>query len=560
MKFSVIDTIASQVNSSTIIARILASRGVDSTSRELFLQPPSTRLLSITDIGVDKLQFIHACKRLIRAYNKNESVVIYADYDVDGVTSASILWRFFHILGFSVMPYTPDRKTEGYGFSQKGIEYILKKYAPTLIIAVDHGVSEEKYIAHLKKQNIDTIVLDHHIQTSDPPKSAYALLYTKQVSAAGISYFFVKSLLNELAREIKLTGEKLKKIQQEIDVDYLALAGVASLTDIMPQHGMARALAFHGLRALHSTTLIGLHYLLREAGIENKTILSSYDAGFVIGPRLNAVGRVSDALQAVRLLCTNTPQSAMRLAKEIESANTQRQKLFDVQMALAQEQCTDTVEKVGFIMSPNFEEGIVGLIASKLMEKFYIPVLVGVDTGHEIKGSARSIQGVDITQVLKNNKELLLSYGGHERAAGFTLLKKNVQSLRTALIAHMNTVNETVFERVLRIDMAMSLSNISVQLGCALEMFEPFGEGNREPLFMTKNVTIVQQKKVGKTGKHIQLYLKDAENNQTYKAIFFNGYENMKNIQDVSSVTVVYSISVDRWAGEKCVLRIVYVQ
>jgi len=250
----------------------------------------------------------------------------------------------------------------------------------------------------------------------------------------------------------------------------------------------------------------------------------------------------------------------MRLAKDVEKANAGRQKLFDVQMKLAREQYTDSLGRVGLIISPHFEEGIVGLIASKLMEKLYIPMLVGVDNGSEIKGSARSIQGVDITHILKNNKKLLLSYGGHEKAAGFTLLKEHVQELRTALIAHMNTLDGALFERLLRIDMAMPLSNISVQLGTTLEMLEPFGEGNREPLFMSTDVTVFNQKKVGKTGKHMQLFLKDNDTNQTHKAIFFNGVEKLASVHDLASISVVYTIGIDRWAGEKCVLKVVHVQ
>ncbi|MCR4329855.1 MAG: DHHA1 domain-containing protein [Candidatus Roizmanbacteria bacterium] len=560
MKFSIINTITSLTNSEIIIARILASRGIGKDAYELFLKPPSVKDLEIADIGVDRKEYVHASKRLLEAYKKSESVVIYADYDVDGVTSASILWRFFHLLGFSVMPYTPNRKKEGYGFSQTGIDYVLKKYNPTLIIAVDHGVSEEKYIEYLKKNNVDTIVLDHHIQTAGSPKSVDALIYTKQVSAAGISYFFVKSLYKEFEKIIQLTGEKLIKIKQEIDIDYLALAGIASLTDVMPQHGMARALAHHGLRALHKTSLVGLRYLLREAGIETKTTFSSYDAGFIIGPRLNAVGRVSDALQAVRLLCTNSPQSAMRLAKTVEMANKERQKMFDIQMKLALEQLGDSSERIGFITSPHFEEGIVGLIASKLMEKLYIPMLVGVDNGPEIKGSARSIQGIDITEILKRNNKFLLSYGGHEKAAGFTLLKEHVEDLKAALVARMDGFDDELFERLIRVDMEMPLSNISVQLGTALEMLEPFGEQNREPLFMSRDVSIIHQKKVGKTGKHVQLFLKDTATSKTYKAIFFNGDEKLESIHDFTSVSVVYTIGIDRWAEEKCVLKIVHIQ
>jgi len=560
MKFSVINTIPSLANSETIIARILASRGIDKDSYDHYLHPPQVSSLKIKDIGVDSAQFKHACERLLKAYRHNESIVIYADYDVDGVTSASILWRFFNLFGFSVMPYTPNRKKEGYGFSQVGIEYVLKKYNPTLVIAVDHGISEEKHIAELKKNNVDTIVLDHHIQTALPPNSAHSLIYTKQVSAAGISYFFVKELSKVFNKNIVLTGKKIEKIKQEIAIDYLALAGIASLTDIMPQRGVARALAYHGLKALRETSLIGLRYLLREAGIETKETFSSYDAGFIIGPRLNAVGRISDALEAVRLLCTNAPQSAKRLATTIEAANTQRQRLFSTQMKIALEQLEDVSERVGFITSPHFEEGIVGLIASKLMEKLYIPVLVGVDSGLEIKGSARSIHGIDITDILKKNKKLLLSYGGHEKAAGFTVLKEHEQGLRTALIAHMDTLENALFERLLRIDVEMPLSNVSVQLGISLESLEPFGEENREPLFMSSGVSIVQQKRVGKTGKHVQLLLKENATDQTYKAIYFNGDETLTNVADFHSLSVVYTIGIDRWAGEKCVLRIVHLQ
>lgn len=556
MKFSIVDYVTSQTDSQGIIARLLLSRGIDVEAQKLFLHPPSPTLVSIADVGVSQEQFDCAYKRLLSAYVNKESVVIYADYDVDGITSATILWRFLYAIGFSVMPYTPDRKTEGYGFSQKGIQNVREKFSPRLIIAVDHGISEEKHIANLKKDGIDVLVLDHHIQTAVAPKSAHSLIYTQQISAAGISYFFVKESFKRLCKDISMPDAVIKKLKREIDIEYVVLSGIASLTDIMPQKAIARALSYHGLILLKETQLVGLRQLLREAKIDNKQRYFSYDAGFVIGPRLNAVGRVSDALEAVRLLCTNATHSAFKLAKSIEKANRDRQVLFDTQFNYALEQVSDIQSNVCFISSADFDEGIVGLIASKLMEKLYIPVLVGVEDGTDIKGSARSIAGVDITAALKVQKKLLISYGGHKRAAGFSLLKKDAKGFYDGLIKYISSLDPSIFEKMLHVDICMPLSNVTLQLGKAIETLEPFGEQNREPLFMSKEISIVQSKIVGRGGKHVQLLLSDGQSTMPFKAIFFNGAEKMTALHAQKPTLVVYSIGVDRWAEEKSVLKI----
>lgn len=532
-----------------IITLLLKGRGIDKKDFQRFLYPPLPQKMTLSDIGVSKMEFSKALKRLQRAYKNKESVVIYTDYDVDGIVAGAILWETMFSLGFKVMPYIPDRKLEGYGFSKLGIERVVKKYTPSLIISVDHGISGEKYISALKRRGIDVVVLDHHLKTAYSPKSAYAVIYTQTVCAGGVSYFFAKELVENW---------KNKSISSRFEQEYVVLAGIGTITDVMPVVGVSRSLAFYALKYLNRVKNIGLKELLKQSGIFAKQKYSAYDIGFIVGPRINAAGRLGDPLDALRLLCTRDAKRAQELAKILSSHNRERQLKLEKELELAELQLEKQQHNsIYFVYAPEFEEGIVGLLASKLCDKYNRPVLAASVSDGFLKGSARSVKGVNITNILGEAALLLESYGGHPRAAGFSLLKKNLAAFKTKLLSLGNKfIKKELLEKEIVVDIETPLSNINLSLARALEKLEPYGEGNLEPLFLSTEVSFAHARTVGGRSQHVQFLVKDKSVTSPYRAIFFNGQQVLKELDPNEKIKIVYSLGIDTWRGDRLVLKV----
>ncbi len=550
MKLKVRFKLLEKAHSDYIITLLLRDRGVDKHKQAEFLSPPAPQNLTLKDIGINKTAFLPAFQRLRRAYKNKEKLVIYSDYDVDGIVGATILWQSMFLLGFDVMPHIPDRKLEGYGFSKFGIEKVIKKYAPNLIVSVDHGISEEDYISYLKKRGIEVIVLDHHLQTSQPPKSAVAVIYTQAVCAGGISYFFAKELVDN--------WQEKNGLKQKFRFDYVVLAGIGTITDVMPLNGVSRSLAFYALKYLNRVENIGLRALLKQSGLVDKVKYNAYDIGFIIGPRINAAGRLGDPLDALRLLCTRNTKQAKDLANKLNIHNRNRQLKLETELEEAEKQLkTQKSNHIYFVYSAEFEEGIVGLIAAKLCDKYNRPVLAASIVDGFVKGSARSIKKVNITKILGKLSSFLESYGGHEKAAGFSLLKKNLPVFKDALARLGNKIIKSeALEKEVVVDIETPLSNISLSLARALEKLEPYGEGNLEPLFLSRRVKMVHSRAVGADGRHSQLMLKDKTVVTAYKAIFFNSRQTVAEVKEDDEIDIVYSLGIDNWGGERLVLKV----
>lgn len=492
-----------------IIARIIAIRGY---SADHLLPPEPRTALTWEALGIDAREV----KKIMKRLRSGEKIVVYGDYDVDGVNATTILWRTLRHLGYNVMPFIPLRD-EGYGFTQKGIERCLATHHPSLIIAVDHGIAAGKEIQGLQEKGIDVIVLDHHRRSGSDPQ-AFGILYSTAVSASGLAYIFARTLLDNTA--------------PQFETEHVALAGIASITDIMPQRGLSRSLSYHGVRSLGTTSLHGLRALLTQSGLGTKKLYSSYDIGYVLGPRVNAAGRMGDALDAMRMLCADKEAVALKYASILEERNSKRQAEVTRQLAIAHAQKRD--ERFAYITSPHFSEGLVGLIAGRLVHEWNIPVLVGKDEGETVSGSIRSIKGIDIIELL-GSLSLFSRFGGHARAGGFCVTKDNSKLLYKELQERLKSFGAEVFKKVVEADMELPLNEATYDLALLLEDLEPFGEENEEPIFKT-TARIVQMRRVGSEGKHVQYLL---ENNGTHKAILFNAHDSPAL---GSTVTINYSL------------------
>lgn len=550
MKLSIKETVHEKTTPEEIIALILANRGIGKSKKENFLHPQNPSDFSLEDVGISTKDFDKTIKRLQKAHKGKEKIVVYADYDVDGITGGTILWTTLHELGFNVSPHVSYRGTEGYGFSTQSVERLKKDHTPKIIITVDHGITGEPFIKVLKKEGIDVIVFDHHLAVHGLPKSAYALLYTKMLCGSGVSYFVSREIANKFSPN--------KKLDQLSKIDFPVLAGIGTIADIVPLIGPSRALASFALKNISKTTLVGFQSLLKHTGLAEKKSHTSYDIGFIIGPRINAAGRMGDALDSLRLLCTTNETRARDLLGKIETYNKNRQKQVIDHLKVAEKIAENQSDsKIFFIASEIFEEGTVGLLAAKLTEKYYCPTLVGVIKNGIIKGSARSIAGIHITDILLKNSKLLLTFGGHERAAGFSLAITNQEKFEKILIDEGNkAVYRSAFEKSINIDVEMPLNVASLPLAREISALEPFGEGNDKPLFLARDVEILDHKNMGATGKHVQLKIMAPGMRFPIRAVYFNGADKMERFDKTIAVSILFFIEINNWRGEELSIHI----
>lgn len=430
-----------------------------------------------------------AVSRIIQAVDKKESVLIYGDYDVDGVTSTSLLFRTLRTLGANVSFYIPHRQKEGYGLSETGILY-AKSQGFTLIISVDCGTTDFVEIDQANKLGIDVIVCDHH-ETNEILPDAYAIINPKRVDSV---YPF--SELSGVGVVFKLAWALFAAFNhpKESVTEHLDLVSLGTIADIVPLIDENRVLAKFGLRQMARTTNIGLQSLLKVTGLSKKEI-KPYDIGFIIGPRINASGRLSSAEKVVRLLITNDKSEADIIAQEITQENILRQNL-EMEILNDAVKMIDERDiaknKILVLGSENWHEGVVGIVASRIVDKYFRPTILLSIKKDRAKGSGRSIPGFNIYQALKYCQDYLTGFGGHKYACGVLLDKDNIEAFSQKMqeYAEENLYSDLT-QRKLHIDVKLSLHEITDNLLDIIKQFEPFGQDNPCPTFMTVGLEIV---------------------------------------------------------------------
>ena len=417
-----------KISDEEIIDLILKDRKIINIKK--FIQPESPLNFSLADFGYKK-EIKKTIELLKKIKEKNQMIVVYTDYDADGITGGAILWETLYLLGFKTMPYVPHRQHEGYGFSEKGLDNIKKQFNPTLIISVDHGITAKDKITYAKKLDIDVIVTDHHLKPKELPTKARAIFHVPELSGAGVAYYFAK----EIYSYFKDDSKNIKILEKNFSSDYLALATIGIVADLVPLTGVARSVVKYGLKQISKTERVGIKQILKEAGIDNK-IITTYEVGFIIAPRINVVGRLEHAIDALRLLCTKDVQKAYRLASHVGLKNRERQDMVKESLKEAKKEISKfqvPISKMIILVSNKWHEGIIGLIAGKIAEEYYRPTVVLTKTDGVYKGSARSIPGFDVTKFLRSLKKYLIDVGGHKQAAGFTIDGKQLSDfIKTA--------------------------------------------------------------------------------------------------------------------------------
>lgn len=534
-----------------ILEKILSTRNIP--DMDAFLNPPSPLTLSLKDFGFSAKDINIAISLLKKMKEENKPVIVYTDYDADGITGGSILWEALHLMGFNAMPYVPHRQLEGYGFSIKGIDAILEKHNPGLIISVDHGIAAVDQIAYAKGKGIPVIVTDHHAKQEKIPDSAEVIFHIPALSGSGVAYFFAKEVFTELA---KPEDKNYKKLENHFKTDYLALASIGTVADLVPLVGPSRSIVKYGLKSFNECQRTGLAELMKEAKIEGHEI-TPYEIGFIIAPRINAIGRLEHALDALRLLCTPNKERARELASKVGQLNEDRKSLVDKAVKEAKKQVNDMIltgslPKILILKSDDWHEGIIGLIASKMVEAYQRPTLVVTKAEQYLKASARSPATVHLTEFLGKLKHHLVAFGGHRQAAGFSIeADKFDQFKKEAEELAEKTIKDEDLVKAVMVEIELPLTLLSMALAERLSQLEPFGIGNSKPTFVCP-CKVFDTKLMGKKKEHMRLSVSDpVVKRMPFEIVAFNRKDDFIKLQKGQPIMAAFNLEINEWNGRR---------
>lgn len=521
-----------------IFNKLLADRGyATQAEKESFLHPDRPTLKSLLKESGLKNPTLTKFKTILDQHlAAGHDICVFGDYDADGITATAVMWQalIYYAKGGKsrILPFLPDRLRHGYGLSAKAVDEIVGGYgfksthypdfAPKLVITVDNGIVAHPAVSLLKEKGIDVIVTDHHT-IADTLPIADLIVHTTMTSGAGIAWIVALSFLNE----------------NDFSYNLIDLATIGIVADMMPLSGMNRGIAVHGLSALTATKRAGLIALYQSAAIAGHAV-TTYDISYVIAPRVNAAGRLYDPYDALRLLCATSPITATPLAKQIDSHNHDRQELTD--RAIEQAGKESFSHKIIVVMG-DYHEGIIGLVAGKLTERFHKPSIVMSVRKDLIKASARSLTGVNITELLRSLSIPFLSIGGHSGAAGFSLSPDTLNNFLEELYTVADTtIPDELLEPKLVADLTLVPSQVSLTLAKLLSSAEPFGIGNPKPKFLFRDLTVLEDKELGRDGKHHKLMIESG--GKTLEVLMFNTKHKhpIKNLADL-----VATIDINVW-------------
>lgn len=534
--------LSQKLNLSEHIAQTLINRGLtDEQKVSEFLYAGTDHIANPYDLKDMKT----AVARIVRAIENSEKITIYGDYDVDGITACATLYKTLIRLGANVEFYIPDRQTEGYGLNIEALDSLIKT-GTKLLITVDCGisaVSEIKAVSGL----LEIIITDHHQPPPELP-AALAIINPKQ---PGCTY---------LEKHLAGVGVAFKLCQalwrhyngaETNFLDYLDIVAIGTIADIVPLTGENRILVKMGLERLTKTENPGLKALIEVCGLNDKKIDSS-NVGFAIAPRLNAVGRVSKATAGVELLITNDPEHAHQLASLLDEENSARQAIEKLILAKAEEQLEKidiNAAKVLVLSGEDWHSGVIGIVASRLVDKYYKPVIMISVRDSYGKGSCRSIPAFNIYDALAACSDILTQFGGHRQAAGLTLPEQNIPLLRERLnTIAANTLSEADYVPVLTIDSMLPLETISAAFVEQLACLEPYGFGNPSPIFACRDVPLREKKLVGQQSRHLKLKLK---NSGVSDVIAWNMGELSDSLSCNENIDLVFVPKYNEWQGQK---------
>jgi single-stranded-DNA-specific exonuclease len=541
----VVVTTPEQTELPAVVRDILRGRGmVEAAEIEQFLHPNYEHDLADPFLMTD---MNNAVDRIVQAVQKNETVAVYGDYDIDGVVSTALMIEVLEMHGLKPKRYIPDRFEEGYGINTSALTS-LKADGVDLVISVDCGITSVKEVEWAKENGLDIIITDHHEVPAEIPQ-AVAVVNPKR---AGDKYPF-----KELAG-VGVAFAVARALQQRTGIPeagrekwLLDLVALGTVCDVMPLVSENRTLVKFGLLVLRKSRRVGLVALAQAAGM-NLGEARTYHLGFILGPRLNAAGRLENAMHSLDLISTKDAVEAQRLAYELEELNHQRQ-IEQARITAEADAMAETYSEspVLVLADASWSHGVVGIVASKLAEKWQKPTMIFQILGKSAKGSGRSANGYNIIEGLQDSRELFTKLGGHHFAAGATLPTTNIDILRDALAAHYRSVEaeltptKATKEAEVKVE---QLEEIDWQLYEALQMMEPFGNGNPQPVFGADGLKIVDVIQMGKEKEHIKLRLA-SDAGVIYEAIGFNLAERYPNVRSGQNIDLVFFLDKNQFNG-----------
>ncbi len=538
-----IDQLSAALKVDNLVAQLLLQRGIcDYEGAKRFFRPQLSDLhdpFLMQDMAV-------AVARIERAITKDENILIYGDYDVDGTTAVALLSSYLIESYPNVATYIPDRYSEGYGVSLKGIDF-AEDNDFKLIIALDCGVKAIEQVDYAKKKNIDFIICDHHrpaeqlpkaIAVLDPKRDDCTYPY-KELSGCGVGFKLIQALASK-------KGEDINDL-----IPYLDLVATAIGADIVPITGENRVLAYYGLQVINTNPRVGFQAIINQI---KKTVLTITDVVFIIAPRINAAGRMKHGQHAVDLLRENNLEQAETFAIEIEQFNTDRRDLDReiTEQAIQQIQQNEEEERfTSVVYNENWHKGVIGIVASRLTEMYYRPTLVFTKSGNKLAASARSVKGFDVYSALENCSDCIEQFGGHKYAAGLTLREEEYENFKKQF---EKVVSETITPELLtpelQIDAKIELNQVSPRLMRILKQFAPFGPGNMTPIFMAENVNDTGYAKgVGEAEKHLKLAVTQ-KGSRPIGAIGFNLGDKLNQIKTKNRFNITFSLDENEWNGQ----------
>ncbi|MFA5009953.1 MAG: single-stranded-DNA-specific exonuclease RecJ [Patescibacteria group bacterium] len=519
-----------------VTAQLLIQRGIlTKTEAERFLHPD---LDNLDDPSLLK-DLDKAVERIRQAIEQREWIVVYGDYDVDGVTSATVLGSALKSLGAKIDVYLPERLKEGYGLNAEAVRQ-LKTDGADLLITVDNGTTSVDDIALAKSLGLDVIVVDHHqVPTGLPradalinPKLPDSQYPFKELAAVGVTYHLVRKLIGET------------KARQ-----YLDLVGLGTIADVVPLTGDNRVLAVEGLKLLNRTNNLGLQALIETAGLKGQE-LDVYHVGFQIGPRLNAAGRLDHAKLAFDLLNATDRETAVNLARELNDLNARRQEMTDQMLKTATGREREFLDKKIIVVGDReWSIGVAGIVASRLVEQYSRPALVFEFQNEVCRGSCRSVDGVQIVELLKKVEQHIAHYGGHAKAAGLTVAADKFEIFQTELekIA-LREISDEDLRPNLNIAVWLEMSLVTPQLLETIHRFAPFGFGNSLPILGVSKARLFAYELFGPSSRHLRLTFMDEAGNQL-QVVAWDGWELTFDLKTDRMYDVAFTMGISTWQG-----------
>ena len=542
-----IKTLSKQLNVCNTTASLLVTRDIKSfEDAKTFFRPSLDHLHDpFLMKDMDK-----AVKRILEAISNDEKILIYGDYDVDGTSSVALVCKFLrNNTTNQVSTYIPDRYDEGYGISYQSIDYAADNEF-SLVIALDCGIKAVDKISYANNKNIDYIICDHHKPESVIPDAIAVLNPLRGDCSYPFKYLCGCGIGFKLIQALDITQDDW---ESNIE-NYLDLVAVAIGADLVPLIGENRTLCYFGLKIINLSPTIGLKAIIR--GI-NKPEITLSEVSFYIAPRINSAGRIKHGNNAVELLLEENFDNAISFSKKIDNFNLERRGLDQLITSQALKQIESNEEQKDFttvVFKKDWHKGVIGIVASRLIEKYYRPTLVFTKSNDVLAASARSVKGYDVYNAIESCKEHLIQFGGHKYAAGLTLKPENYLAFKASFEKHVKkTIKKEMLNRTITVEEKIQSSEITPKFFRILKQFAPFGPSNKQPVFWSDNLNDTGYcKTVGEEGKHLKLSLRQ-DNSDIFKAIAFGLGDKLSLVKNKAQFKAAFNIDENNWNGVKSV-------